>query len=116
MTKQILSQESRIAPVPLTSLQPHQCGRVESVQAQDSDLERLMAMGVCGGRMVELVQVGDPLILRVYGTRVGVSARLAERIQVMPCEAVCPPHQQEPGVVGRGSVPGDLATTDSESI
>lgn len=77
--------------IPLTSLFPHQCGRVDSVEAQDSDLERLMAMGVCGGRLIELVQVGDPLILRVYGTRVGVSARLAERIRVIPCEAICDP-------------------------
>lgn len=77
--------------VPLSSLQPHQCGRVDSVQAQDSDLERLMAMGVCGGRLVELVQPGDPLILRIYGTRIGVSARLAERIHVIPCAAICDP-------------------------
>lgn len=91
MNKQITGGEGSVEPVPLTALKPHQCGRVESVQAQDSDLERLMAMGVCGGRMVELVQVGDPLILRVYGTRVGVSARLAERIRVVPCDAVCPP-------------------------
>lgn len=75
--------------VALTSLRPRQCGTVERVEAQDSDLERLMAMGVCGGRTVELIQVGDPLILKVYGTRVGVSARLAARIRVVPCERPC---------------------------
>jgi Fe2+ transport system protein FeoA len=75
--------------VALTSLRPRQCGIVDAVEAQDSDLERLMAMGVCGGRTVELVQVGDPLILKVYGTRVGVSARLAARIRVIPCETPC---------------------------
>ncbi len=69
----------------LSELSPHQCGVVEAVEAPDGDLERLMAMGVCGGRTVELVQVGDPLILKVYGTRVGVSARLADRIRVKPC-------------------------------
>ena len=77
------------AGIPLTSLQPHQCGVVDSVEAPDSDLERLMAMGVCGGRTVELVQLGDPLIVKVYGTRVGVSARLAERIRVTPCRTGC---------------------------
>ena len=59
------------------------------MEAPDSDLERLMAMGVCGGRTIELVQRGDPLILKVYGTRVGVSARLADHILVTPCAMPC---------------------------
>jgi Fe2+ transport system protein FeoA len=69
----------------LDQLEPHQCGCVEEVEAPDDELERLMAMGVCAGRTVEVVQRGDPLILRVYGTRVGVSARLAARIRVRTC-------------------------------
>lgn len=69
----------------LIDLTPHQCAVVERVLAPDEDLERLMAMGVCGGRTVELIQVGDPLILKVYGTRVGLSARLAAKIRVRPC-------------------------------
>lgn len=73
------------SPVPVHRLAPRQCGVVVRVEAPDSDLERLMAMGVCGGRTVELVRVGDPLILKVYGTRVGVSARLAAHILVTPC-------------------------------
>ncbi len=72
-------------PVHVHQLAPRQCGIVVRVEAPDSDLERLMAMGVCGGRTIELVRVGDPLILKVYGTRVGVSARLAAKILVTPC-------------------------------
>lgn len=69
--------------IPLNQLKPHQCGVVSHFEAaDDEDLARLMAMGVCAGRTVELVQTGDPLILKVYGTRVGVSARLANRIRV----------------------------------
>jgi len=71
--------------IPLDSLRPRECGIVAGVDAPDADLERLMAMGVCAGRSVELVQRGDPLIIRVYGTRVGVSARLAGRIHVSVC-------------------------------
>lgn len=71
----------------LNDLKPHQCGVVQGVEAQDSEFDRLMAMGVCGGRTVELVQLGDPLILKVYGTRVGVSARLASKIRIVPCTA-----------------------------
>ncbi len=71
----------------LIELAQHQCGWVVAVSGQDDDAERLMAMGVCPGRMVELIQRGDPLILKVYGTRIGVAARLAERVSVRPCLA-----------------------------
>lgn len=74
------------ASVPLSDLAPHQCGLVRDVAAPEGELERLMAMGVCGGRIVEVIQRGDPLILKVYGTSVGVSARLAEHIQVVICD------------------------------
>ncbi len=75
------TDEIRLDELPL-----HQCGRVSHVTAADDNLERLMGMGVCIGRIVELVQRGDPLILKVYGTRLGVSARLASRVLVTPCQ------------------------------
>ncbi len=73
--------------ISLNRLNPLQCGIVCRITAPDDETDRLMAMGVCGDRIVELVQRGDPLIIRVYGTRVGVSARLAERIMVKPCSS-----------------------------
>lgn len=57
-------------------------GVVHEVEAGSDDIERLQAMGVCPGRRVMLVRRGDPMILRVLGSRIGVSARLAERISV----------------------------------
>jgi Fe2+ transport system protein FeoA len=38
------------------------------------------------GRRVELVKSGDPLILRVFGSRLGLSASLAARVHVEVCE------------------------------
>ena len=72
-------------PIRLDALSLHECGIVLDVHAPDDELERLMSMGVCEGRTVELIMRGDPLILKVYGSRVGVSARLAERVTVQPC-------------------------------
>lgn len=72
-------------PMRLHELEPHQCGIVHEVLAPDDELERLMSMGVCEGRTIELIMRGDPLILKVFGSRVGVSARLAERVMVVPC-------------------------------
>ena len=68
----------------LVSLQPRECGVVVGV-ANPGELERLQAMGVCLGRRLEVIQSGDPLILRVFGSRIGLSARLAEHVRVRPC-------------------------------
>lgn len=75
-------------PAPHTSLNSMgqmQVGVVVDVQADEVDAARLKALGVCQGRRIQLVKSGDPLILRVLGSRVGVSARLAEGITVEPC-------------------------------
>lgn len=47
------------------------------------DADRLRAMGICDGRRIELLRSGDPLIVRAAGTRIGISRRLAERVQVL---------------------------------
>lgn len=76
---------SKTAEVSITELKPRQLGVITLVDAPDDDTQRLMAMGVCAGRTIEVLQVGDPMILKVYGTRIGVSARLAGRIRVTVC-------------------------------
>ncbi|MCP3982356.1 MAG: ferrous iron transport protein A [bacterium] len=75
--------------IPLDRVEPGRCGRIRAVAAGDDDVERLMSMGVCLGRHVMLVRRGDPLILRVVGSRIGVSARLASRVTVDPCTSAC---------------------------
>ena len=70
---------------PLDQLEPGRCGTVREVQAGDDDTDRLKTMGVCNGRKVMVVRTGDPLVLRVLGSRVGVSARLASRVRVEAC-------------------------------
>ena len=66
-------------------LRPGHCGRVHEVRATGEDGDRLKAMGICAGRRIMLVRTGDPLILRVLGSRVGLSARLAAEIRVEAC-------------------------------
>jgi Fe2+ transport system protein FeoA len=43
-------------------------------------------LGVCVGRRVELVRSGDPLILRIFGSQLGLSAALAARVSVEICQ------------------------------
>ena len=60
------------------------CGRVVSVDTSAVDLERLEVMGLCSGRMVCVIKDGDPMIVRVLGTRIGLAAALAARVHVHP--------------------------------
>lgn len=62
------------------------CAVVRSVETEDEDTQRLKTLGVCVGRRVELVRIGDPLILKVFGSRLGLSAELARRVQVEVCQ------------------------------
>lgn len=75
--------------VRLGELQPKVCAVIRRIETEDDSMERLKALGLCIGRQVELVKNGDPLIVRVYGSRLGISARLANRVLVEPCTGGC---------------------------
>jgi Fe2+ transport system protein FeoA len=55
---------------------------VESIESGDIAIQRLMAMGLCVGRQIEIIRHGNPLIVRLLGARIGVSARVARHIIV----------------------------------
>ena len=74
-----------VEEVPLGEYRSGHCARVTSVLADDREAGQLMAMGVCEGRTVMVLRHGDPLILKVLGSRIGVSSRLANRVQVLAC-------------------------------
>jgi Fe2+ transport system protein FeoA len=73
----------------LDGLQPKVCAIVRRIEAEDDSMDQLKALGICIGRQVELVKRGDPLIVRVYGSRLGISSRLANRVLVEPCTGGC---------------------------
>ncbi len=75
-------------PVPLVRLDqlpPRVCAVVRRVETEDEDTQRLKTLGVCLGRRVELVRSGNPLILKIFGSRLGLSAELAARVRVEVC-------------------------------
>lgn len=49
-----------------------------------------MRMGLCAGRTVQLLRRGNPLIVRIHGARLGLSARLAELVRVESADAADP--------------------------
>ena len=71
----------------LDKLPPRMCAIVHRIETESEDMQRLKMLGICVGRRVEVVKPGDPLIVQVFGTRLGISASLASRIWL----EVCPP-------------------------
>jgi Fe2+ transport system protein FeoA len=72
--------------VRLDLLPPRVCAVVRQIAIDDEEMQRLKTLGVCLGRRVELVKGGDPLILKVFGSRLGLSAALASHVQVEVCQ------------------------------
>ena len=70
--------------LPLPQLPKHSVARIAGLQVDQHDATRLKAMGLCVGRQVQLVRAGDPLIVRILGGRIGLSARLAGGVSVEP--------------------------------
>ena len=71
-----------IEGAPLSGLPAGTGGRVVAVEAPPGDRERLEVMGLCHGRAVQVVKGGDPMIVRVLGTRIGIAAALAQGVRV----------------------------------
>ncbi|HEX9045547.1 MAG TPA: FeoA family protein [Verrucomicrobiae bacterium] len=70
----------------LDELPPRVCAVVRSIATDDEDTQRLKTLGVCVGRRVEVARSGNPLILKVFGSRLGISGELASRVQVEVCK------------------------------
>ena len=68
--------------VTLTQLPPRAQAHVTAVTGEPADASRLKSLGICLGRRIQLVKAGDPLVVRVLGTRVGLSWRLAHGVLV----------------------------------
>ncbi len=56
------------------------CARID---AHGDDAVRLKRMGICEGRELRILQVGDPMILLSSGARIGLSKALSDRVQVV---------------------------------
>ena len=69
----------------LDALPPRQCAVVRRIETDDDDMQRLKTLGICVGRRLEIVRTGDPIIVRIFGSRLGLSASLASRVWLEVC-------------------------------
>ena len=63
------------------------CLRCVRVEGDGPEATRLKRLGICEGQVVEVVQIGEPMIVRAAGTQVGLSRRLAHQVSVEPFAA-----------------------------
>ena len=70
--------------VSLLDMAPKSSGRIHTVESSSDFTARLESMGMCEGRTVRLVKHGDPCIVNVYGSRVGIARDVARLIHVTP--------------------------------
>ncbi|MGB7345177.1 MAG: FeoA family protein [Pirellulaceae bacterium] len=79
----LLDSPAPIAPV-VDRLSSAQVGNFVcvGVDADGQSQTRMKSLGICEGRTLELISVGDPMIVRVSGSRVGLSRALASYVSV----------------------------------
>ena len=76
--------------IPLTELRVGERGRMLEASLTTTDRHLLDALGLSHNSSLRLVQRGDPWIVQVRATRIGLAKTVAECIQVV----------REPGVAG----------------
>ena len=60
------------------------CFRVLRVEGDGLEVKRLKRLGLCAEQTVEVVSTGNPLIVSVAGTQLGISRSVTNLITVEP--------------------------------
>lgn len=81
--------------VSLVDLRPGDRCQLHSTSLEGSDSAILFALGLRGQNMVRLCKAGDPWIVEVRGTRIGLADEVARRLRVVP-ENLLPVSASEP--------------------
>jgi Fe2+ transport system protein FeoA len=71
-------------PVALSALSAGQTGRLHEARLDDRSVGLLRALGLSGAEAFRLCKAGEPCILQVGSTRIGVSRTVAANIWVIP--------------------------------
>jgi len=82
-------------PVRLDELPSQTDAIVRGLDPECEDIDRLQTLGVCTGRKIRIIKIGDPLIIKIYGSRIGLSASLAAHVWLEKCD---PARCAEPNV------------------
>jgi Fe2+ transport system protein FeoA len=72
--------------VPLKSLRAGQSGRVARLTGNDDLVHRLRELGLRVGARIQMIQPGNPCIIRLEGQKFGFRADGAARVMVRPAK------------------------------
>jgi Fe2+ transport system protein FeoA len=75
---------TRSIPVPLSALRAGRTGRLYEARLDTQAVGLLRALGLSNDDAFRLCKAGDPCILQVGTTRIGVSRSVASEIYVIP--------------------------------
>ena len=56
---------------------------VQAIDASEEHTLRLAGLGLTAGRELRVVKRGEPTIVQVYGTRIGIAKSLARGVRVV---------------------------------
>ena len=77
-------QPSPSASIPLTALKAGQRGALSTCELPEGDRELLRALGLADRASFRLCKAGNPWIVQVQGTRIGIADVVARQIKVHP--------------------------------
>ena len=76
---------TNVSEARLDELPPRTCAVVRRIETDGEEVQRLKSLGLCVGRQIEVVKSGDPLIVKIFGSRIGLSASLARCVWLEVC-------------------------------
>jgi Fe2+ transport system protein FeoA len=83
----ILIRERAFVPVPLSQLKAGEWAMVSVKDLRCDECELLEAMGLTDRCRLRVCKIGEPCIVQVERTRLGLSSELARKILVRPVPA-----------------------------
>lgn len=72
------------SPIRLSDLPPGHRARLHATTVSREDGALLVALGLTDRSLVRMCKVGEPCIVQVHATRIGLSRSVAEGILVVP--------------------------------
>jgi hypothetical protein len=80
----VLQSDRPGSPVQLTELCPGHCAQLHTAELDGKELALLRALGLSQKCRLRVCKAGDPWIVQVRETRIGLAASVAEKILVIP--------------------------------
>lgn len=95
---------------PLDRLKRGQSGHIESLELPATQATRLAGLGLCEGRLIEVVSTGDPMIVRACGSTLAVGKAVARGVELCVCDTETCPHSGRKAGAGDAAAPQPLNT------